>query len=134
MPIPSRRAQSRAARIPLPALGANAASATSLSSFRIRLPSSCGHSEAPAKRPLGTRMNSLLHRAVGVLVVFCVGLLPPFALADKYEYDSLGRLVRVVHDDNRVTDYILDAAGNRTTVTTAASQGIPGTLQLVATA
>ncbi len=43
-----------------------------------------------------------------------------FALAGAattaYEYDALGRLRRVVHDNGIVTDYALDAAGNRTRV------------------
>ena len=38
----------------------------------------------------------------------------------KYGYDSAGRLIRVEHANGVTTDYIYDAAGNRTTVTTAA--------------
>jgi YD repeat-containing protein len=52
---------------------------------------------------------------------------PNVATATTYHYDALGRLVRVIHDDGKVTDYALDPAGNRTTVATAV--GNFGTVQ-----
>jgi len=38
------------------------------------------------------------------------------ANAETYEYDALGRLKKVIHDDGATTDYTLDPAGNRLNV------------------
>jgi YD repeat-containing protein len=38
--------------------------------------------------------------------------------AVNYEYDELGRLIKVTQDDGVITNYTLDAAGNRTVVAT----------------
>lgn len=41
---------------------------------------------------------------------------PSHAATTEYQYDALARLRRVVNDNGVVTDYTLDAAGNRTQV------------------
>jgi len=54
---------------------------------------------------------------------------PAIPATISYEYDNLGRVKAVIHDDGTRTDYAYDAAGNRTTVSTT---GPTGTLQLTA--
>jgi YD repeat-containing protein len=44
---------------------------------------------------------------------------------DTYKYDALGRLEKVTHDDGGTTTYVLDAAGNRTLVSTIGPDVIP---------
>lgn len=43
--------------------------------------------------------------------------LPSFAGEERYDYDALGRLVRVIDDQGRVTEYVYAAAGNILQVT-----------------
>ena len=50
---------------------------------------------------------------VGVTLAFLNG---QAALATTYEYDELGRVIKVTHDDGSVVQYQYDAAGNRTVV------------------
>lgn len=38
--------------------------------------------------------------------------LPSFAGEERYDYDALGRLVRVIDEQGRVTEYVYDPAGN----------------------
>ena len=52
-------------------------------------------------------------------------LLAAFACAapaaqERYDYDALGRLIRVIDEQARVTEYVYDAAGNLLQVTTGA--------------
>lgn len=44
-----------------------------------------------------------------------------FAAVEHYDYDPLGRLVRVIDGQNRVTEYVYDAAGNILGVKTGGS-------------
>jgi YD repeat-containing protein len=37
--------------------------------------------------------------------------------ATTYEYDTLGRVIKVIYDDGSYVQYQYDAAGNRTVVT-----------------
>jgi YD repeat-containing protein len=51
--------------------------------------------------------------------------LPLHAGQERYDYDALGRLVRVIDEQGRVTQYVYDAAGNILQVIT----GAPGSAQ-----
>lgn len=59
-------------------------------------------------------------RAVAVAAGICMGLLaeaaadPPGTIT--YQYDALGRLVKVVRSDGTYVEYAYDAADNRVTV------------------
>src|SRR5262245_19723390 len=73
-----------------------------------------------------TRISGMA-RVVGAAALVLLGAA---ASADvTYEYDAAGRLRKATHDNGMQTTYVLDAAGNRTSVTAAMS---PGTLQLSA--
>ena len=53
-----------------------------------------------------------------LLALSLVALLPTSSLfAETFEYDELGRLTRVIYDDETQVDYNYDPAGNRTTKT-----------------
>jgi len=47
---------------------------------------------------------------VAVLATLFAG--PVQAGEERYDYDALGRLVRVIDEQGRVTEYVYDAAGN----------------------
>ena len=58
------------------------------------------------------------------LGVICVGMLIATSAVSgetKYEYDPLGRLVKVTYSDGSTVAYSYDQAGNRVAVTTMAS-------------
>ncbi|MBK6597528.1 MAG: RHS repeat protein [Proteobacteria bacterium] len=59
------------------------------------------------------------------LTVVLTSVIAAGALASTvtYTYDELGRLTTVLYDDGTTTNYALDAAGNRTAVTTSTSGG-----------
>lgn len=63
----------------------------------------------PLRRVFLARLASVLPAAAALV------LASP-AAADQYQYDSLGRLIRVTYDNGAVVQYSYDAAGNRTTV------------------
>jgi len=42
--------------------------------------------------------------------------------ASRYDYDALGRLIRVIDEQGRVTEYVYDPAGNLTQRTDALGQ------------
>jgi len=44
---------------------------------------------------------------------------------ERYDYDALGRLVRVIDEQGRVTEYVYDAAGNLLQVVTSAQSEAP---------
>ncbi|HTU65578.1 MAG TPA: Calx-beta domain-containing protein [Steroidobacteraceae bacterium] len=56
-------------------------------------------------------------------LTLCAVSVAALAATSTYTYDGLGRLVKVTTDDGKVTDYGLDAAGNRTGVTTVQTAG-----------
>ncbi len=62
--------------------------------------------------------------AITVLLAW-LGIATATALAGTitYDYDELGRLKRVIHEDGRQTVYTLDAAGNRVAFTTTPPPG-----------
>lgn len=47
------------------------------------------------------------------------------AATTEYKYDALGRLILVTHDNGIQTNYMLDAAGNRTQVTDVTPVAVP---------
>ena len=61
-------------------------------------------------------MTSVLMRASGILLCALVSILSS-AATTIYEYDALGRLRVVTHDNRIATTYTLDPVGNRTQVT-----------------
>src|SRR5688500_9483155 len=44
---------------------------------------------------------------------------------ERYDYDGLGRLVRVIDEQGRVTEYVYDAAGNLLRVVTGGAAQVP---------
>src|SRR3954470_13160742 len=64
-----------------------------------------------------------------LLVAACValGALPSHAPAaqERYDYDALGRLIRVIDEQGRVTQYVYDAAGNILQVITGGTAQAP---------
>lgn len=70
-----------------------------------------------------------------LLLLILAAALAPLASAatTSYEYDALGRLRVVTHDNGNVTAYTLDAAGNRTQVDETSGQAPPAALSVPAT-
>jgi YD repeat-containing protein len=64
----------------------------------------------------------LLLAILGLLAAVCS---PSFAATETYGYDALGRLIRWVDAQGRLTEYQYDAVGNILSVTTAAVQQNP---------
>lgn len=68
------------------------------------------------------------------LAFLSIGLVAVGAAATTtYQYDALGRLVQVGHDNGNVTVYTLDAAGNRMAVADSSGQAAPSSLSVPAT-
>ncbi len=64
----------------------------------------------PAQGRQGGRRGRLALCALALLSSF---LAPPVdAAQERYDYDALGRLIRVIDEQGRVTEYVYDAAGN----------------------
>lgn len=65
--------------------------------------------------------------AVGLLLVaaVCGSIAVAHAGQERYDYDALGRLVRVIDEQGRVTEYTYDAAGNLLQVNTGATAQPP---------
>jgi YD repeat-containing protein len=59
-------------------------------------------------------MNKVKKIILPFIFMLLIGLLPRNADANKYEYDALNRLTRVVYDEATSIEYTYDAAGNRT--------------------
>lgn len=60
------------------------------------------------------------------MVVLCAVAVPDIVWAGRtvYQYDELGRLKKVIHENGKVTDYGFDPAGNRTNQTTFTGDAI----------
>jgi YD repeat-containing protein len=56
-----------------------------------------------------------------------------FAATTGYQYDALGRLVQVNHNNGNVTSYTLDAAGNRAQVDELLPQAAPASINVPTT-
>src|SRR5213593_1812944 len=74
------------------------------------------------------RVHRWLTRALTVLWLTgaAVGLVPAAdAGQERYDYDALGRLIRVIDEQGRVTEYVYDAAGNLLQVITGGTAQAP---------
>lgn len=56
--------------------------------------------------------GTVLHRLLLSMMVLCLSFTPVFAGDERFDYDPLGRLIRVIDEDGRVTAYTYDPAGN----------------------
>lgn len=72
----------------------------------------------------GGRLSKLAGRLV-LSVVLTVSCFSATAGEERYDYDALGRLVRVIDEQGRVTEYVYDAAGNILQVITGAAAEAP---------
>ena len=66
---------------------------------------------------------------IALLLALCSFASSAHAAQERYDYDALGRLIRVIDEAGRVTEYVYDPAGNILQVITASSgaQGLSGT-------
>src|SRR2546428_13001147 len=74
------------------------------------------------------RVHRWLTRALTVLWLTgaAIGLVPAAdAGQERYDYDALGRLIRVIDEQGRVTEYVYDAAGNLLQVITGGTPQAP---------
>lgn len=71
----------------------------------------------------GRGAGRLLACSVALLLAAftCVAL----AAQERYDYDALGRLIRVIDEQGRVTEYVYDAAGNLLQVITGGTAQAP---------
>lgn len=51
-------------------------------------------------------------RALCAALLLLLSVAPVHAVEERYDYDSLGRLIRVIDEQGRTTEYVYDAAGN----------------------
>jgi len=63
--------------------------------------------------------------ACSVALLFSLFVAAGNAAQERYDYDALGRLVRVIDEQGRVTEYVYDAAGNILQVITGATAQAP---------
>lgn len=86
----------------------------------MRTPWRSRRSSPSCRRVLTGSLASVLPAAAALALAFP-------AAADEYQYDSLGRLIRVTYDSGAVVQYSYDLAGNRTqvVVNTGVGNGAP---------
>ena len=73
------------------------------------------------------RASHLLGIAPGLVLALALTSAATAATA-SYEYDALGRLTRIDYSDGKRVIYRLDAAGNRTQVTSGTLAGVPASI------
>ena len=61
----------------------------------------------------------------GIALLVSLFSSPVSAGEERYDYDALGRLIRVIDEQGRVTEYVYDAAGNLLRVVTGGSAAAP---------
>ena len=71
----------------------------------------------------GRAIARLLACSVALLLAMCASA--GNAALERYDYDALGRLIRVIDEQGRVTEYVYDAAGNILQVITGATAQAP---------
>jgi len=71
----------------------------------------------------GRAIARLLACSVALLLTMCASA--GNAAQERYDYDALGRLIRVIDEQGRVTEYAYDAAGNILQVITGATAQAP---------
>ncbi len=65
-----------------------------------------------------SKSNGVVARVRQALFAFsALTVLAGAAVAETYDYDELGRLIRIIYDDGSQVDYVHDAAGNRVSET-----------------
>ena len=72
---------------------------------------------------IAPRGRRSLFALVAALAMLCTPA--AFAGEERYDYDALGRLVRVIDEQGRVTEYVYDAAGNLLQVITGGGAAAP---------
>ena len=88
--------------------------------------------------PFGTgivRLDShirlwMLACAIFAASLFSIGSAELNAGQERYDYDELGRLIRVIDEQGRVTSYVYDAAGNLLLVVRGDTGQTPGVLSI----
>jgi YD repeat-containing protein len=85
--------------------------------------------QVTAHRSRSVRASHLLGAALGLLLSLTLTGASVAATA-SYEYDALGRLTRIDYSDGKRVIYRLDAAGNRTQVTSGSPAGVPASISV----
>ena len=90
-------------------------------------------SDIPVKHHDGTACAQWRNARQALVLVGSLAATVSLAATTGYQYDALGRLIQVTHNNGNVTTYTLDAAGNRTQVDEASPLAAPTTLNVPAT-
>jgi YD repeat-containing protein len=85
--------------------------------------------QVTAHKSRSVRASHLLGAALGLLLSLAITGASVAATA-SYEYDALGRLTRISYADGKRVIYRLDAAGNRTQVTSGTPAGVPASISV----
>jgi len=83
--------------------------------------------QVTADRSRSVRASHFPGAALGLVLALALTSAATAATA-AYEYDALGRLTRIDYSDGKRVIYRLDAAGNRTQVTSGTPAGVPASI------
>ena len=83
--------------------------------------------QVSADRSRSVRASRLWETAWALVLSF-VATGATLAATASYQYDALGRLTRIIYSDGKQVIYRLDAAGNRTQVTSGTPAGVPASI------